>query len=197
VSISYIRHMVDMAEGANEVQKRILAAEKNGRVFKSFAPAAIPGKLQTREYARTRLTEAYDLLKLSGSLEETVATRLSRGELLGDGSRSYHVIIAEHVLHGATAHREVMREQLDHLLAMNRSGTITLGILPDGLWVKATPLSHFDIVDDSSVMVETMAVTVVLEDSPEVGMYLDCFHRYSAAAWYGEEAEALISRAKL
>jgi hypothetical protein len=189
--------MVALDKGTNEFQKTIRDFEENGRVFKSFAAAAIPGKLQTRAYATTRLTEAHELLNLGGSVEETVATRMERAELLGDGSRSYHVIIAEHVLHGATAHREVMREQLEHLLRLNRNGNITLGILPDGLWVKATPLSHFDIVDDSHVTVETMAVTILMEDPLEVGLYLECFHRYSAVAWYGTEAEALIGRAML
>ena len=196
MGIEYNRHMATMTDGTAPTQQKLLDKETVGHVFKNFAPAVIPGKYQTRAYATTRLTEARDLLGLPDTVAQTVDLRMARGQLINDTDRSFHAVIAEHVLYGATADPEVMTEQLEHLLVLADKPNVRLGILPIRARVTASPMSHIDIVDDSTVSIETMAVTYRITDAPEAAMYLNMFDAYARAAVYGDQASSLIRQTR-
>ncbi|GAA2018677.1 hypothetical protein GCM10009839_13600 [Catenulispora yoronensis] len=196
MGIEYNRHMQNMADGTAHVQQQLLQEESVGHTFKNFASAVVPGNYQTRAYATTRLTEAHELLGLPDTVTQTVDLRMSRGQLINDPGRSFHAVIAESVLYGATADSDVMAEQLEHLLALATKPNVRLGILPTRARVHAAPMSHIDIVDDASVNIETMAVTITISKAPEVAMYLRMFDEFAQAAAYGEQAAAMIGRAQ-
>lgn len=195
-NIYYDRHMASMTEGTARTQQAILAAETATRDFKAIAPTFIPGKFQTPEYARTRLREATELLELPDTVDETVDFRMQRAALLLDGSRSFHVLLAQSVLYGAAASPEVMAEQRAHLVALMQRPNVSIGILPLDARIPS-PMSHVDIFDNSRVSVETLALTYSFdEDAPEVGMFKRIFWACANVAAYGDAAAALIRDAE-
>lgn len=198
--IVYNRHSADMADGTDTTQRQILEREGAGSSLKAFAPVFVPGLLQTRAYAYARLIEACGLLGLpEDAIDATVTTRMARGDLLEDGSRELHAVIAESALYiGGAATNPVMMGQLRKLLRVMAWPNVRLGVLPTKSgrgWRAAHPMSHLNIVDADEVTVETLAVTYRITDGPEIGMYLRVFDGLAAAAEYGDDAKVFIEAA--
>jgi hypothetical protein len=59
-----------------------------------------------------------------------VTARMERGRLLLSGDRLFHFVLGEHALRAALADRDVMADQLGHLLEVSRLPRLRLGILP-------------------------------------------------------------------
>lgn len=190
------RHMRDMATGTAATQATILADDRDGSLFQHFAPVFVPGSFQTRDYATAMLTAAHGALSLPGDVDETVELRMQRAAVVPEGSRSYHVILAEAALYGAPAEPEVLIAQLQHLLAVAELPNVRMGVLPLNSRTRSHPMAHLDIVDGCRVTVETLAGTIRIVDEPEVGMLLRVFDELSACSVYGEGAMAVIGGAQ-
>lgn len=104
--------------------------ERLATEISDFAPAVVPGLLQTPEYARAVFlgsnpfaTEEY--------IEELVRARMDRALLLKDATRPvYWAILHETVLRVPVGGPETMARQLDHILAMARERKVLVQVLP-------------------------------------------------------------------
>ncbi|PBC81980.1 Helix-turn-helix domain-containing protein [Streptomyces sp. 2224.1] len=95
--------------------RRFMDFEARAEVIEVFEPQAVPGLLQTMEYARDSLGCQEDLTK--EQVEERVNARMSRQERLHSAARPYRwVIIDEAVLRRHAGGRECMHKQLARLL---------------------------------------------------------------------------------
>jgi hypothetical protein len=95
-----------------------------------YAPAVVPGLLQTREYARAVFL-GNNPLATEEYLEELIKGRMDRTRLLKDGARPrYWAVLHEAVLRIAIGGPTVMARQLDHLAALMRERTAVLQVLP-------------------------------------------------------------------
>jgi transcriptional regulator with XRE-family HTH domain len=82
--------------------------ESQAEVIRTFQLALIPGLLQIEEYARALLPDD----------EAAVAQRMKRQEILSrETPPMLHVVLDEAVLYQARGGKEVMRAQLEHLVA--------------------------------------------------------------------------------
>jgi transcriptional regulator with XRE-family HTH domain len=84
----------------------------------TFEALVVPGLLQTKAYAK----EVIEPLRLHFSAEQlarTVESRIERQRILtGESPPFYHAVIDEAVLHRTIGSRDVMREQLRHILGV-------------------------------------------------------------------------------
>src|SRR3984957_3191697 len=109
-----------LRSGTTRYQQELLNEETRTRHFRIFDPAVIPGALQTPGYATVRLAEFADMVGVPADIPATVAVRMERAELLFSGERLFHVVLGEHALRAALADRDVMEDQLRHLLEISR-----------------------------------------------------------------------------
>jgi len=95
-----------------------------------YAPAVVPGLLQTREYARAVFL-GNNPLATEEYLEELIKGRMDRTQLLKDAARPrYWAVLHEAVLRIAIGGPTVMAHQLDHIAALMRERTVVLQVLP-------------------------------------------------------------------
>ncbi|MBC9726832.1 helix-turn-helix transcriptional regulator [Streptomyces sp. TRM68367] len=95
-----------------------------------WAPAVVPGLLQTPEYARA-IYLASNPLATDEYFDEMVGLRLERAQILKGATRPVHwVLLHETVLRVPVGSPAVMAQQLDHIVAMTRTRKVLLQVLP-------------------------------------------------------------------
>ncbi|WP_431991161.1 helix-turn-helix domain-containing protein [Streptomyces albogriseolus] len=95
-----------------------------------FAPALVPGLLQTTAYARA-VTLAMNPFASDEFIDEKVSGRVERGRILMDATRpKYWVILHENVLRIPVGGVAVMAEQLEHVATLARKRTVAVQVLP-------------------------------------------------------------------
>lgn len=109
--------------------KRFMELERRATVRYEYAVGAIPGLLQTAEYAREVL-----VLSFPGEeqgLEEQVAARIGRQKLLhAEEAPHFRAVLDESVLRRPMRDKAAWKRQLEHLLTIAGQPKITLQVLP-------------------------------------------------------------------
>jgi len=115
--------------------KTFVGLEGLARATFLYNTVALPGQLQTRDYAAALLT---DNLRVSpAEVGPVVRARLSRQRLLDDNDTPLqcHAVIEEAILDRMVGGPMVMRGQLEHLLALVERDNVTLQVLPTSVAV--------------------------------------------------------------
>ncbi|PTM99179.1 helix-turn-helix transcriptional regulator [Streptomyces spinosirectus] len=95
-----------------------------------FAPALVPGLLQTAEYARA-VTLAMNPFAADEYVDEKVAGRLERQRIIKDAAPpEYWVILHENVLRIPVGGSSVMAAQLEYVARLARERTVLVQVLP-------------------------------------------------------------------
>lgn len=95
-----------------------------------WAPAVVPGLLQTPAYARA-IYLASNPLATDQYIEQMVGLRQERAQILSDAARPvYWAILHETVLRVPVGSSAVMAEQLDHVATMVRERKVLVQALP-------------------------------------------------------------------
>ncbi|MFD3313891.1 Scr1 family TA system antitoxin-like transcriptional regulator [Streptomyces sp. NPDC058694] len=95
-----------------------------------YAPAVVPGLLQTTEYARA-IYLASNPLAADEYIEEMVRLRLDRAQLLKDATRPlYWAVLHETALRVPVGGPAAMARQLDHIAAVVRDRKALVQVLP-------------------------------------------------------------------
>ena len=68
--------------GLKPHQQELIEWDQRTRLFRAFEVTVIPGLLQTAEYARSRFAEGIRRLKIPNDINEAVARRVQRQEIL-------------------------------------------------------------------------------------------------------------------
>ncbi|MGC4909793.1 helix-turn-helix domain-containing protein [Streptomyces cyaneofuscatus] len=107
-----------------------IAYSARAAVIREYSSHAVPGLLQTPEYARALLSMGHSL-RDAEHLEERVAARLERqNRLTGPDRPELWIILDEAVLRRPVGGSAVMRGQLTKLLRMAEEPNITIQVLP-------------------------------------------------------------------
>jgi transcriptional regulator with XRE-family HTH domain len=177
-------------------QDQVAELEQASRV-RVFEAVVINGLLQTVEYARHILTAAY----LAGGVDTTpddiadaARRRIRRQGILYDPGR-VHIIMGEAALYYRTCPPEVMRGQLDRLLALLDLDTARIGLIPFDTTLPVVPSHVFAMYDDDQVVVEIYSAELTLRTARDVELYARIWEILDAAAVYGEAAKAIVRRA--
>lgn len=183
-----------MRLGQARVQRTYDELAHEARIIRNIEVSTIPGLLQVPGYARARLEEN---VRLHGAdpaeIEAAVAARLQRQQILYDTAKAFEFILVESALRLLLCPPEVMRAQLDRLLALVDGGMphVRVSIIPFGRQLRINPLHGFILFDNALAMVETyVSETSYAED--EAASYAAVMDRLAEDAVTGHEARRLI-----
>jgi transcriptional regulator with XRE-family HTH domain len=163
-------------------------------LIRHFETVYIPGLLQTPEYARRALGEMVDLHGLAvADVDDAIAARLRRQQLLYDEHKSFEFLLAESVLHWLLCPPQAMAAQLDRLQTVVGLPNIRFGIIPFGVQLPVTPQNAFQLYDDIAIVETFIGETV--HRGADAGAYAQAMDRLWAQAITGDDARHLIIRA--
>jgi transcriptional regulator with XRE-family HTH domain len=167
-----------------------------------FQPINVPGLLQTEAYARTIVPVDGPDQVAADQIEPRVAIRLVRQrEVLGrTDPPEIRTVIDEAVLRRITGSREIMREQLLHLVALGNEPNITIQVLPftagnntvNGPFII---LRYPDPADSDVVYVESALLWDVVDRPESTGPYLWAFKSLCADSLDPQESLDFIAKA--
>jgi transcriptional regulator with XRE-family HTH domain len=137
-----------------------------------FEVMAVPGLLQTREYA-TAIAEAF-VPDDPARVKSIVDLRMMRQEFTGNDA-DFRAIMDESAVRRVVGGREVMLDQVRHLIDRARA-QVSLRIIPFDHGAHPGMISSFTVLQFGSVVSEAQTLTVpdvVFIDGMVDGMYLD------------------------
>lgn len=181
--------------GQRARQEAIAEIESETACLRNFEPVMVPGLLQTPEYARYRLAERLAEIGAPDDVDDAVAARMTRQQVLYHPGRQFHFVITEAVLRYRLCPPEVIAGQLDRLVALSTLTTVRFGVIPFGTQLPTAPVHGFYVYDDRVVYVEHFTAELKLTQPAEITAYIGLFDQFAEAAQYGAEARAIITRA--
>ena len=183
-----------------EIYSDYISFEDEARSISNYESSYIPGLLQTEAYVRAHLGGTWPNAS-EADVEARVAARMARREVLTkENAPKLWAIIDEAVVLRLVGGREVMRNQIEHLLESRSLPNVTIQVVPFG--VGAHPgmdgsfvILDFPEVDDPSIVyIESAAGGLFLEEITEVRRYKLMLEHLRAAA-SGLDASAALLQA--
>jgi transcriptional regulator with XRE-family HTH domain len=168
--------------------------DQKTRFFRAFEATVIPGLLQTAQYARARFEEGIRRLKLPNDINEAVAARVQRQEILYRPDKRFHFVLTEAALKFRLCPTEVMLGQLDRLVSFSALPNVRLGIIGFETQYATSPWHGFWMYDNERVLVETFSAALDLRQPQEIELYGNAFEQLAAVASYGRSARRIITR---
>jgi transcriptional regulator with XRE-family HTH domain len=166
-----------------------------------FEPLAIPGLLQTEEYARAIVAGAAGELA-DDQAQARVEVRMRRQKSLYESpTMDLVAIVDEAVLHRQVGSPEIMRAQIEHLAEQALLPNVTLHVIPYAVGAHAGMSGSFNILqfpepgDLDAVFADLVAGQMFIEEPGEVRLYHAAFlHLLGAAASPANTLEILTNR---
>jgi hypothetical protein len=180
--------------GLRPRQQEHVEWDQKTRFFRAFEATVIPGLLQTAEYARARFAEAIRRLRLPNDINEAVAARVQRQEILYRPDKRFHFVLTEAALKFRLCPPEVMLGQLDRLVSFSQLPNVRLGIIDFDAQYATSPWHGFWMYDNERVLVETFSAALDLRQPQEIELYGKAFEQLAAIASYGRSARTIINR---
>jgi transcriptional regulator with XRE-family HTH domain len=180
--------------GLRPHQQEIAELDAKTRLFRAFEPTFVPGLLQTAEYARARFAQSITVFKVPNDINEAVALRAKRQDMLYRPDKRFHFVLTEAVLRYRLCAPEVMLGQLDRLVALSALPNVKLGIIGFETQYVVAPAHGFWLLDHDLVMVETFSAELNLAQPQEIALYATVFDQLAAVASYGRAARGIINR---
>ncbi|KUJ47178.1 helix-turn-helix domain-containing protein [Micromonospora fiedleri] len=179
--------------------------ESSAECIQKYEPEAVPGLLQTREYAREVTGVPHGLIDAE-EVERQVDFRMERQRLLAS-PRPPHlsVVLSEAVIRRAVGGPQVMAAQLQHLLDVTRSPSVRLRILPFEAGVHGGMTSAFTILEfppmpgtseplePPLVYVDSLTGALYLDKATEVAAYKLAWDDVTSRALDEESSRTLIT----
>ena len=192
------REMYQKRGAAGSAQDRFGRLERAATLICHYEPALVPGLLQTGQYTRELLSAPASAV-LTGAtpelIEETVAGRMRRQEVLYQPSKQIRIVIGEAALRTWYGSVATLAAQLDRLVAVADLATVELGVLPFDRAHPTMPLAGFTVHDRTRVFLETLTGQQELVLPDEVMTHGKAFEIIHGSAATGNDAVALIRRA--
>jgi transcriptional regulator with XRE-family HTH domain len=181
-----------LRRGMRAHQDTVITRDARTRMFRAFEPTFVPGLLQTADYARARFEQGIAEFGVH-DVDEAVAARLRRQEMLYRADKRFHLVLTEATLRYSLCPPEVMLGQLDRLIALAALPTLQLGVIGFGTPCTVAPLHGFWLFDDDRVVVESYSAELTLAQPQEIELYARTFAALAADASYGRAARAIIT----
>jgi transcriptional regulator with XRE-family HTH domain len=174
--------------------------EQATSLIRSYELQFVPGLLQTGGYA-SALTRLGHRTAPDSEIERRVGLRLKRQQVLvesASASPRLWAVIDESALRRPLGGREVMREQLGHLIELSELPQITVQVVPFERGGHSAVGGSFSILRFADpelpdiVYVEQLTSALYLDREVEVDQYREVMNRLSAEAKTPEESGQLL-----
>ncbi|MDQ1010178.1 helix-turn-helix domain-containing protein [Streptomyces sp. NPDC002867] len=176
-----------------------IGLETDAASLRVYEPQVVPGLLQTRQYAEALIAGA---LPESGvtDIEKRVSVRLRRQERIKDAEHPLRLwaVIDEAALRRRVGDRQLMREQLEHLVELSHQPHVTVQVLPfdmgahPGINGQYAILEFPDASDSSVVYIEGVTSDLYLEKANDVQKYSVMYEHLRAQALNVEQTRQFI-----
>lgn len=193
VRIQQIAWRRQLRTGHRARQEQDARSEQDANVIRAVDIAAVPGLLQTPDYARAIFASQADLLEVPDDVEASVRARMERQRILYEPNRTLEILVAEAALRHPICPAPVMLAQLDRLLSALGLPGVRIGVLPLDQQLPHVPWHGYWIVDDE-VFVELVSSEVRVTDQAEVAIYHRLTDRLWSVAVEGDAARTLLAR---
>jgi transcriptional regulator with XRE-family HTH domain len=174
--------------------------EAAAELIRSFEAQCMPGLLQIEGYARSVIRSAKPDAT-SQDVQNWVKVRLARAALLTqEDPVTLWSVIDESVLRRQVGGREVMKRQLEHVVATAELPNVTIQVLPleagahPGMEGSFVLLRFPDEADPDTVYVTMATGGVFQEKADELLLYATVFDRLRELALPPEDSIALVAR---
>ncbi|MEV4683969.1 helix-turn-helix domain-containing protein [Streptomyces kurssanovii] len=177
-----------------------IGLETDAASLRVYEPQVVPGLLQTRQYAEALISGA---LPESGTtdIEKRVSVRLRRQERIRDAEHPLRMwaVIDEAALRRQVGGRQLMREQLEHLVELSQQPHVTVQVLPfemgahPGVNGQYAILEFPDTSDSSVVYIEGVTSDLYLEKANDVQKYSVMYEHLRAQALNVEQTRQFIA----
>jgi transcriptional regulator with XRE-family HTH domain len=172
--------------------------ESEAAEIKEFQPILIPGLLQTEGYAEA-VIRAEHPDDSDGQVNTRIELRKQRQQREDD--YVLWTIIGEAALYFPVGGSKVMRDQLEHLMAVARRPRCNIQVLPTTAGEHGSMGSGFIVLtfanpaDPPVAYVESMAGSLYIEEEDGVRRFASLFQHLSATALSARESARLIAKA--
>jgi transcriptional regulator with XRE-family HTH domain len=163
-----------------------LGLEQASTMIRTYELQFVPGLLQTREYARAVTLLGHEDLE---DVERRVELRLRRQEVLtAPGAPTLWAVIDEAALRRSLNGPELLRAQLDHLLAMNELPNVSVQIAPLSFGGHAAAGGPFSILRFAEpdlpdiVYLEQLTSALYLDKRDDIDLYAAAMERLAVEA---------------
>jgi transcriptional regulator with XRE-family HTH domain len=171
--------------------------EESASIIRQFDPILIPGLLQTEEYTRALLRDAFGVSP--ERIDKQVEIRTARQEILEreDPPQTFF-IVNESAIRQQVGGSSVMRRQLQHLEDLSARPGVTIQVLPFSLGAHPGMLGSFILLEfpdpgDDNVLFLESRVDVVTRDDPEqTAKLLDVFLDMEKRATKPDELHGIL-----
>ena len=180
--------------------KRVLGAHtpalyERTTLFRIYEHNVIPGLFQTADYTAAMLSFWIKFLETPDDLDDAVATRMERQQVLYRRDKRFVVVLEEQALRTWFGTAETQAGQLDRLLAVMSLPAVSVGIIPMMTERQVVASAGFWLFDNSVVALETPTASIEVTRPQEIELYVRMFDRLLATAVHGKAARALIGKA--
>lgn len=181
--------------GLGEVQEAFVSLYERTIQLRVWQHSAVPGLLQTEEYARGHLSTIIGFRGIPDDLDRAVAARMAQQASIG-GVRRFMFLLGEQALRTPMAEAAAMREQFGKLATYTHDhANVSLGILPSGVRPPVMPPENFWLYDTAEVRVDGVAAQFRIKKPDDIAVYERAFTALSEACVYGQAARTLIDAA--
>jgi transcriptional regulator with XRE-family HTH domain len=168
---------------------------------RNYESLFVPGMLQTREYAAAVIAGIQPEAAPAQN-EKRTEIRMRRQEVMHDPEKPLRMwaVLDEAVLHREVGGPQVMREQLEHLIALSAEPHITVQVLPysvgahPGMSGTFSILEFEDEADATIVYLEGVTSDLYLEKEADVKTYSTLYEHLRAQALNPDQTRDLIDR---
>ncbi len=177
-----------------------IGLETDAASLRVYEPQVVPGLLQTRQYAEALIAGA---LPETGTtdIDKRVGVRLRRQDRIKEAEHPLRlwVVIDEAALRRLVGGKNLMREQLEHLVELSQLPHVTVQVLPfdmgahPGINGQYAILEFPDASDSSVVYIEGVTSDLYLEKANDVQKYSVMYEHLRAQALNVDQTRAFIA----
>ncbi|MFF0484038.1 helix-turn-helix domain-containing protein [Streptomyces sp. NPDC004435] len=177
-----------------------IGLETDAQSLRVYEPQIIPGLLQTRAYATAVISGALPE-STPADIEKRATVRTRRQDRIRDDERPLRLwaVIDEAALRRVVGNRQVMIEQLEHLVEQSHLPHVTVQVLPfdtgahPGISGQYSILEFPDASDSSVVYIEGVTSDLYLEKGPDVSKYSYMYEHLRAQALGVEQTREFVA----
>jgi hypothetical protein len=171
--------------GLPEQLRTLINHEDRATDITEFEPSFIPGLLQTADYARALLERSATVPP--HEVESRVSTRLGRQNLFGSDRRTqFTFFLHELIFRLPVGGREMMSEQMHHLLRMSVRSYVTIRVIPAAFGAHAGTTGACRLMESDEfrpvIYVEKQTSGHFMEDPTEIATYRKIFTSLARSA---------------